>query len=82
MLARGSGLETSVFELGACGVRRISLGSALIRAGLGPMLRAAREIHDAGTFSFGADALPYPDLNKLMEAGTRPANSTDLAERG
>ncbi len=56
----------SVAELAALGVRRISLGSALNRAALGALWRAAREIREFGTFRFSDDAASYSDLNNLM----------------
>jgi 2-methylisocitrate lyase-like PEP mutase family enzyme len=56
----------TVAELSALGVRRISLGSALSRAALGSLMRAAREIRDTGTFRFAADAPPYAEANDLM----------------
>lgn len=56
----------SVAELAALGVRRISVGSALSRAALGAFSRAAREIHERGTFTFADEAMPYADLNDLM----------------
>src|SRR6476620_10062221 len=60
------GGSLSVAELASLGVRRISLGSALSRAALGAFTRAAREIHDLGTFRFSEDATPYAELNNLM----------------
>jgi 2-methylisocitrate lyase-like PEP mutase family enzyme len=59
--------RTSVAELAALGVRRVSVGSALSRAALGAFLRAAREIREQGTFSFAADAVPYRDISALFE---------------
>lgn len=59
-------LRLSVAELGALGVRRISVGSALSRASLGAVVRAAQEIRDHGTFGFGADAVPYAEANAMM----------------
>lgn len=58
----------TVDELAALGVRRISLGSALSRAALGGLVRAAREIREHGTFHFADDALPYAQVNDLMSA--------------
>ena len=52
------GVEFSLAELSALGVRRISVGSGLSRAAVGAFLRAAREMHDSGTFNFAAEALP------------------------
>ncbi|GGU65582.1 hypothetical carboxyvinyl-carboxyphosphonate phosphorylmutase [Streptomyces albospinus] len=66
-------LRLSVAELGALGVRRISVGSALSRAALGAVVRAATEIRDHGTFGFGADALPYPEVNAML-APAHPAD--------
>jgi len=60
------GGSLSVAELAALGVRRISVGSALSRAALGAMVRAAREMLDHGTFDFAKDALPYVDANAMM----------------
>ncbi|MGI5471284.1 isocitrate lyase/PEP mutase family protein [Streptomyces sp. CA-132043] len=65
-------LRLSVTELGDLGVRRISVGSALSRASLGAVVRAAQEIRDHGTFGFGADAVPYAEANTMM-APDQPA---------
>lgn len=62
----GIGPALSVETLAACGVRRISLGSALARAALGELLRAATEVRDRGTFAFTAGAVSYAELNGLM----------------
>ncbi|MFD3700103.1 oxaloacetate decarboxylase [Streptomyces sp. NPDC058646] len=69
----GGALKLSVADLGALGVRRISTGSALSRAALGALTRAAREISELGTFGFGADALPYAEANALLA----PSRSAD-----
>jgi len=50
----------TVEEAAALGVRRISVGGTLARAAWAGMLRSAREIADAGTFS-GFDRLPNVD---------------------
>ncbi|WP_327733264.1 isocitrate lyase/phosphoenolpyruvate mutase family protein [Streptomyces nojiriensis] len=68
----GGALNLSVADLGALGVRRISTGSALSRAALGALTRAAREITESGTFGFGADALPYADANTLLTPRRAP----------
>ena len=60
------GMAMPVGELAALGVRRISLGSSLSRAALGAFLRAAREIREAGTFSYIGDALPSPEANAFF----------------
>ncbi|MEU7067490.1 isocitrate lyase/phosphoenolpyruvate mutase family protein [Streptomyces sp. NPDC046161] len=73
----GGALPLSVADLGALGVRRISTGSALSRAALGALTRAAREIREHGTFGFGADALPYAEANALLAAPAPTAPSDD-----
>jgi 2-methylisocitrate lyase-like PEP mutase family enzyme len=60
------GGSLSVAELAALGVRRISVGSALSRAALGALVRAAREIQEHGTFTFADDALPFAEANAMM----------------
>ncbi len=54
--------QLSVQELAAMGVKRISVGSALCRTALGAFLKAAREMHDRGTFTFAADAVNPKDM--------------------
>jgi 2-methylisocitrate lyase-like PEP mutase family enzyme len=65
-LAGGKGGALTVANLAAAGVRRISLGSALSRAALGAFLRAAREIINEGTFTFGDEAASFAELNQFM----------------
>jgi 2-methylisocitrate lyase-like PEP mutase family enzyme len=60
----------SVAELAAAGVKRISVGSAFSRAALGALLRAAREIKEAGTVNFVTECAPYADLQKIMPPKT------------
>jgi 2-methylisocitrate lyase-like PEP mutase family enzyme len=50
--------QLSVTELGALGVRRISIGSGFTRAAVTAFVRAAREVMEQGTFTF-ADETPY-----------------------
>lgn len=56
----------SVTELGALGVKRISVGSALARAAIGAFMQGAREMIAHGTFTFGDNAMPHRDLNQLF----------------
>lgn len=63
----GIGTElTSVAELEALGVRRISVGSALSRVAFGAVQRALKELATGGTFRFARDAMPYAELNEVM----------------
>jgi methylisocitrate lyase len=54
---------TTVAELAAMGVRRISVGGALARAAWGGFLRAAREIAASGTFSGLAAGVPFAEID-------------------
>lgn len=60
------GVQLTLADLSALGVKRVSVGSALARAALGAFLRAAREMHDRGTFSFAEDAPKYADINAMF----------------
>ncbi|MEZ5393754.1 MAG: isocitrate lyase/phosphoenolpyruvate mutase family protein [Bryobacterales bacterium] len=62
------GVALTLEQLSKVGVRRVSVGSALARAALGAFLRAAKEMREAGTFSFAEEAAPYAEINaKLMD---------------
>ena len=61
-----TGMELSLAELSAMGVRRVSVGSSLSRAALGAFLRAAKEMKNTGTFGFADDAVSYKDLNAMF----------------
>ncbi len=65
-IAGGKGQKFSVADLAEVGVQRISVGSSFARAALGAFLRAANEVRSQGTFTFGNDATPYDELNRLM----------------
>lgn len=60
------GVQLSLAELSAIGVRRVSVGSALSRAALGAFLRAAREMREHGTFTFAEQAVGYRDINAML----------------
>lgn len=62
------GVQLSLADLSALGAKRISIGSALSRAALGAVVRAAREMKERGTFTFAADAIPYKDLGSMFDA--------------
>ncbi len=61
------GVQLSLAELSAIGVRRVSVGSALARAALGAFLRAAREMREHGTFAFAEEAVSYQDINAMFQ---------------
>jgi 2-methylisocitrate lyase-like PEP mutase family enzyme len=58
--------SASVAELAEAGVRRISLGTGFVRAALGPFLRAAREVHDQGTFACLDEPVGGNDIAAFM----------------
>jgi 2-methylisocitrate lyase-like PEP mutase family enzyme len=64
------GVQLSLATLSAIGVKRISVGSALARAALGAVLRAAREMRECGTFEFAAEAVSYRDITAMFETMT------------
>ena len=60
------GVQLSLAELSAIGVRRVSVGSALCRAALGAFLRAAHEMQAHGTFSFAAEAASSKEISAIL----------------
>jgi 2-methylisocitrate lyase-like PEP mutase family enzyme len=60
------GVQLSLAELAAIGVRRISVGSALARTALGAFLRAAREMREHGTFALLADAVRPREISAMF----------------
>ena len=58
---------TTVAELAALGVRRISVGGALARTAWTAFLRAAREIAEQGTFTNLARAVTGAELNQSFD---------------
>lgn len=56
----------SLTDLAAMGVKRVSLGSSLVRAAYHNMFLAAEEIRDKGTFNYNADILSYGRINELL----------------
>jgi 2-methylisocitrate lyase-like PEP mutase family enzyme len=63
-----AGVQLSLAELSALGAKRVSVGSALARAALGAFLRAAREMWDAGTFTFARDAAAARVVSSILSA--------------
>jgi 2-methylisocitrate lyase-like PEP mutase family enzyme len=64
------GVQLSLGDLSAIGVKRVSIGSALSRAALGAFLRAAREMREHGTFTFSEQAVNYREINTMFEDQT------------
>jgi 2-methylisocitrate lyase-like PEP mutase family enzyme len=62
-----AGVRLSLAELSEIGVKRVSVGSVLSRVALGAFLRAAEEMRDHGTFSFGNDTVSFRDISKMFK---------------
>jgi 2-methylisocitrate lyase-like PEP mutase family enzyme len=60
------GLQLSLTELSAIGVKRVSVGSSLCRAALAAFLRAAREMRESGTFTYAAAAVSPKEMNPIF----------------
>ena len=61
-----AGVNYSLTALEDMGVKRVSIGSSLIRAAYGAFFRAIEEITQKGTFGYADEAKPYKDLNELF----------------
>lgn len=64
-----AGVDLSVNELAALGVKRVSLGSSLARAAYGALLQAMEEVRTYGTFRFANGIVSYPDINRMFLGG-------------
>ncbi|HWC20365.1 MAG TPA: isocitrate lyase/phosphoenolpyruvate mutase family protein [Terriglobales bacterium] len=60
------GVSFSLTELSALGVRRISVGSSLMRTAFGSFIRAAQELQTHGTFTYAESAVKGAELNALF----------------
>lgn len=60
------GAQLSLAELAALGVKRVSVGGSLCRAAFGALLRAGREMHTLGTFTYAKDAVSHGEINALF----------------
>ncbi|MFD1344728.1 isocitrate lyase/PEP mutase family protein [Litorisediminicola beolgyonensis] len=70
-----SGKPLTVADLAGVGVKRISVGGSFARAALGALMRAAREVRDAGTFGYAAEAMPDAEVAALMSQVVSPNRS-------
>jgi 2-methylisocitrate lyase-like PEP mutase family enzyme len=70
------GVELSLDDLSALGVRRVSVGSALCRTALGAFLRGAREMAERGTFTFASDAASPRDINAIFSGPAADGESS------
>jgi 2-methylisocitrate lyase-like PEP mutase family enzyme len=79
LVVRDIGL--SVREIGALGVRRISVGGALALAAWTGFIRAAQTLRLEGSFAGLADLVPYAEINRLF-ATDLPSYNADADECG
>lgn len=63
------GTAFSVDRLAEIGVKRVSVGGSFARAALGGLIRAAREVHEEGTFSYAEQAPAHADIMAIMSRG-------------
>ncbi len=56
----------TVADLARAGVKRISIGGAMMRAVIGTLVRGSRQMLDEGRFDWGADMMPTPEINELF----------------
>jgi len=68
------GVQLSLDELSAIGVRRVSVGSSLSRTALGAFLRAAREMREHGTFTFANEAVSFKEISGMFRDIKRDAS--------
>ncbi|CAN7502574.1 isocitrate lyase/phosphoenolpyruvate mutase family protein [Pararhizobium sp. LjRoot235] len=65
------GATFSVTELAEAGVKRISVGSALVRLAFGAFVNAAREMKSGGTFRFSDAAMGFAELEGFFSGATK-----------
>jgi 2-methylisocitrate lyase-like PEP mutase family enzyme len=62
------GVQLTLADLSALGVKRVSVGSALSRVAVGAFLRAAQEMRAHGTFTFADEAVSFGEISAMFEA--------------
>jgi 2-methylisocitrate lyase-like PEP mutase family enzyme len=62
-----TGVQLDRAALSAIGVKRISVGSSLARAAYGAFLRAAREMHDRGSFTYAEQAVSMQEISSFFD---------------
>ncbi len=77
-----SGFGATVAQMESLGVRRLSVGTSLMRATYGPLLAAAEEIQTVGTFTFPDNAPSGSAILKLFGAGAAADRKQERAGSG
>lgn len=62
-----AGVQLSLAELSALGVKRVSVGSTLCRTALGAFMRAIHEMKQQGTFNFAKDAAKSREITEIFK---------------
>lgn len=62
------GVQLSLQELAHIGVKRVSVGGSLARAALGAFVRAAEEMREHGTFTYGNEAIGTRQISEMLQA--------------
>ena len=63
------GVQVSLGELAAMGVKRVSVGGSLCRAAFGALVRAGREMQTHGTFTYAKEAVSHREMCALFAPG-------------
>ena len=66
------GATFSVDELTNAGVKRISVGSALVQLAYGSLITAAREMAQSGSFDFTKKAIGFAELEAFFKLPIDP----------
>ena len=74
----GSAIQASVEEIGALGVRRISVGGALAGAAWGGFIRAAKMLAEKGRFDGFAENASHDTIESLMRVPAGDPATRDL----
>ncbi len=61
--------KTTIADIAALGVKRVSLGGMMQAIAASAMIHAAREIAATGTFGFITDMVPGPEIDGLLNEG-------------
>lgn len=61
--------KLTIAQIGALGVKRVSLGGMMQAVAASAMIRAAREIAATGTFGFARDMAPGAEIDDLLDKG-------------
>jgi 2-methylisocitrate lyase-like PEP mutase family enzyme len=61
--------QLTIEQVGALGVKRVSLGGMMQAVAASAMIQAAREVAATGTFSFAKGMIPGAEIDGLLDKG-------------